>query len=183
MTADRTYLACTPCLKTYPRPRLVLRSRGTQGLKVISMHLLDERLEWPSAQWKSGGRWRLGRGMTVVGPGWWPLVRQVFAAVAELPGAEVLDVKQECGFLQLHVFHAYAGHRAALRALAAAMQEASRRRCEGCGALVPRLEPGRGVWRLHCPDCDAFVKAAGRKAERALWKRIAHKPWPPTFGW
>jgi hypothetical protein len=60
-------------------------------------HLFGERLKWPRHQWRYGGAWRLGHGLTVVGPGWWPLVGRAFAAVAETPEAEVLTSGKSAG--------------------------------------------------------------------------------------
>ena len=145
--------------------------------------LLDERLAWPDEQRERGGPWRLGHGLASVGPGWWPLVRAAFAAAAETPGAEVRDVRQKFGALELWLQHEDAARRDALRAAAAACTEASRSRCEGCGAAVERLAPGRMTWRLHCADCAAFVAAAGDRAERKLWEWRAGLPWPPFDGW
>jgi hypothetical protein len=146
--------------------------------------LLDEQLEWPLEQWQRGGPWRLGHGLTVVGPGWWSLVRRGFAAVAEMPGAEVLGVRQKCGVLELNLYHEDRPHRDSLRAIATACTEASRARCEGCGAGVPRLEPGSAVWRLHCSECDALIAAAAdHRAERFLWERRAGLEWPSTELW
>ena len=73
--------------------------------------LLDERLAWPDEQRERGGPWRLGHGLASVGPGWWPLVRAAFAAAAEMPGAEVRDVRQKFGALELWLQHEDAARR------------------------------------------------------------------------
>lgn len=93
------------------------------------------------------------------------MVRAAFAAVAEVPGAEVRDVRQKCGILEIRAYHPDETRCEALRAVTAACTEASRSRCEGCGAAVPPLEHGRAVWRLHCPDC--LNDRRGRPAQRA----------------
>ena len=148
--------------------------------------LLSERLEWPRRQHQHGGPWRLGHGLTVVGPGWWPLVRRAFAAVAELPGAEIRDVRQKAAVLEVRPFHPDAEVSAHLRALAAELTEASRSCCEGCGRAVPRL--ARAAWRNHCGACaaalDAFAASdsAGR-AERRLWESRAGRTWPASDFW
>ncbi len=67
--------------------------------------LLDDRLAWPHAQWQSGGPWRLGEGLCLVGPGWHRFVRQAFALVAETPGAWVVSVKQKCAWLEVLAWH------------------------------------------------------------------------------
>lgn len=126
----------------------------------------------------------MGHGLTVVGPCWWPLVRQVFAAVAEVPGAEIRCVRQKAAVLEIRPFHADADTLSLLSALAAELTEASRTRCEGCGRAVPRLEPDRGTWRNHCGDCTTALAAlAGAQAERRLWESRAGRLWPESEFW
>ena len=146
--------------------------------------LLDERLEWPLVQRRRGGRWRLGHGMTVVGPGWWPIVRRAFAAVAEVPGAEVRNVRQKAAALEIRPSHPDAEILSRLWALAAELTEASRIRCESCGCPVPRLEPDRGERRNHCADCAATLATlVGGRAERRLWELRAGRSWPESSFW
>lgn len=146
--------------------------------------LLDEHLAWPRTQWEHGGPWRLGHGLTVVGPGWWPLVRRAFAAVAEMPGAQVVHVKQKHGVFQVRLYHGDPSRQARLRALATELTEASRSRCEACGTTVPTLAPGRAVWRNHCADCRTLLESFdGDRAERRLWELRAGRAWPPLQGW
>jgi hypothetical protein len=150
----------------------------------MASDLLDEQLEWPLVQWQRGGPWRLGHGLTVVGPGWWPLVRRAFAAAAEVPGAEVRNVRQKAAVLEVRASHPDAGTLSRLRVLAAELTEASRVRCEGCGRAVPRLEPDRGVWRNHCDTCAAALAAfVGGRAERRLWEWRAGRSWPCSSFW
>jgi hypothetical protein len=150
----------------------------------MASELLDERLEWPHVAWQYGGRWRLGHGLTVVGPGWWPLVRRAFGAVAEVPGAEIRNVRQRAAVLEIRPFHPDADTLSRLRALATELTEASRIRCEGCGCAVPRLEPDRGAWRNHCDDCAATLAGfAGARAERRLWELRAGRCWPASDFW
>jgi hypothetical protein len=136
---------------------------------MIPAPLLEGRLEWPRDQWQRGGPWRLGHGLTVVGPGWHPLVRAVFAAVAEVPGAEVWNVRQKCGLLEIRIDHPDEAHREALRALAAACTEASRSLCEGCGTALPAVPPGAAVWRNHCAECKVLIRAGGDVATKKSW--------------
>lgn len=147
--------------------------------------LLDESLEWPRELWQRGGAWRLGHGMCVLGPGWWPLVRQAFAAVAETPGAVVVDVRQKCAVLEVRLAHLDPGTQARLDALAASLTRASRERCEACGAAVPPVTPLRAPWRNHCPACHAryAALAGGGRSERRLWEERAGRAWPPFEGW
>ena len=145
--------------------------------------LLDERLAWPRDQWQRGAPWRLGHGLTVVGPGWHRLVRAAFAAVAEVPDGEVRDVRQKCAVLEIHVHHPDAAQCAALRARIAESTAASRSLCEGCGAAVPTLERGEARWRLHCAECAAMIEADDGHSERRLWERRAGRPWPPFAMW
>lgn len=152
--------------------------------QIVTSELLDERLEWPQVPRQHGGQWRLGQGLTVVGPGWWPLVRRAFAAVAEVPGAEIRNVRQKAAVLEIRPFHSDADTRSRLTALAAELTEASRKRCEACGCTVPRLEPDRGTWRNHCEDCTAVLAAfAGVRAERHLWELRAGCSWPESDFW
>ena len=136
--------------------------------------LLDERLEWPRHLWQHGGPWRLGHGLTVVGPGWWPLVRRGFAAVAEVPGAAVTEVRQKCALVEVHVSHPDRGVRVQLHALAAELTEASRSQCEACGRAVPTLPPKGGIWRNQCQACaawyDVLAQADVLDAEYRLWE-------------
>src|SRR5690348_16612312 len=115
--------------------------------------LLDERLEWPLHKRTDRGPWRLGHGLTVVGPGWWPLVRQVFAAVAETPGATVAGVRQKCAMLEVRIDHPNPGSRARLGTLTACLTQKSRSVCEACGGAVPAVDPAHPPWRNHCPAC------------------------------
>ena len=145
--------------------------------------LLDDRLAWPRDQWERGAKWRLGHGLTVVGPGWHRLVRAVFAAVAEVPGAEVRDVRQKCAVLDIRVHHPDAAMGEALRARVAHSTESSRSLCEGCGVAVPTLTRGQVRWRQHCADCTALIDTGDAGSERHLWERRAGRPWPPLAGW
>ena len=145
--------------------------------------LLDDRLAWPQDQWQRGQPWRLGHGLTVVGPGWHRLVRAAFAAVVEVPAAEVRDVRQKCAVLEIHVHHPDTAQCAALRARVAESTDASRRLCEGCGAAVPTLVRDQPRWRQHCPDCAALINADDAGSERRLWEQRAGRPWPPSTTW
>ena len=145
--------------------------------------LLDERLAWPRDQWARGEPWRLGHGLTVVGPGWHRLVRAAFAAVAEVPGATVGDVRQKCAVLEIHVRHPDAVQCAALRARVAESTDASRSLCEGCGVPVPTLVRGEARWRQHCAACAALIDASDVHSERRLWEQRAGRPWPPSATW
>ena len=145
--------------------------------------MLDERLAWPRRQWQHGGPWRLGHGLTVVGPGWHPLVRAAFAAVAEVAGATVIDVRQKCAVLEIRAHHPDASVCDILRARMTALTEASRSLCEGCGAVVPTLPCGQGLWRLHCAQCTTLVNAGGRRRERRLWETRAQRKWPKSELW
>lgn len=145
--------------------------------------MMDERLSWPRRQWQHGGDWRLGHGLTVVGPGWHSLVREAFAAVAEVAGATVVSVRQKCAILEIRAHHPDAAERDALRERMTALTDASRSLCEGCGVAVPTLPRGRGIWRLHCADCTALVNAGGRQCERRLWETRAQRKWPKSELW
>jgi hypothetical protein len=144
--------------------------------------ILDERMEWPKHQWEHGGPWRLGHGLTVVGPGWWPLVRRGFAVVAETPGATVVGVKQKFGLLELRMRHPDAATQDRLNALAGELTTASRSLCEACGTIVPPVPFGKGVWRNHCPACSARLAELSddAHAERRLWEERAGCAWPPS---
>jgi hypothetical protein len=148
-----------------------------------SSTLLDDHLAWPRDQWERGAPWRLGHGLTVVGPGWHHLVRAAFAAVAEVPGAEVRDVRQKFAVLEIRVHHPDATQAVALGARITELTKASRSRCEGCGVAVPTLVRGAARWRLHCAECAALIDARDAGSERRLWERRARRPWPPTAGW
>lgn len=145
--------------------------------------LLDDTLEWPRDQWERGGPWRLGHGLTVVGPGWHPLVRRTFAAVAEVPGAEVRDVHQKIARLEIRIHHPHPTQQAALHTVAALCTEASHTRCEGCGTAVPAAPAGQVIWRTHCAECAAIIAAGGPKGERHLWEQRAGRPWPSLPAW
>jgi hypothetical protein len=146
--------------------------------------LLEERLEWPVGQWRAGGPWRLGHGLTVVGPGWWRLVRRGFALVAETPGASVTDVRQKCAVFEMRFHHADRTTLERLRALGGALTRASRAWCEGCGVGVPPVDAGLAPWRNHCARCRARLQElqelAGSHAERWLWEERAGVSWPPS---
>jgi len=94
--------------------------------------LLDPRLAWPVVQWKSGGPWRLGEGLCIIGRGWHRLVRQAFALVAELPGAWVVDVKQRSGQLDILARHDDPAVRTGVRRSMLQSLEASLITCAGC---------------------------------------------------
>lgn len=157
---------------------------AAQRSGVMADELLDERLEWPVHQWHHGGRWRLGHGLTVVGPGWWPLVRRAFALVAETPGATVLEVKQQNGLLRVLLRHPNDLIRAQLATFVEELENASRTRCEACGTAVPRVEPSQVVWRNHCAACRARLGELEADdaihAERHLWEERAGCAWPES---
>ena len=145
--------------------------------------LLDDRLEWPLAERREGAPWRLGHGLTVVGPGWWPLVRRAFAHAAETPGATVRRVRQKCAVLEVWFAHPAPLARAQLDAFSARIRRASRSRCEACGAAVLPPPPAAPPSRNHCSRCADRLRdlaLAGRRgAEIALWEERAGGPWPP----
>jgi hypothetical protein len=49
--------------------------------------------------------WDLGHGLAAVGPGWWPLVREVFALAATDPRAVVTLVRQKHCWLKILIWH------------------------------------------------------------------------------
>lgn len=119
-----------------------------------------------------------------MGPGWWPLVRGALAAVAEVLGAEICNVRQKAAVLELRPYHPDADALPRLWTLAAEFTESSRTRREGCACAVPRLEPDRGAWRNHCGDRGIAVAAfLGGRAERRLWERRARRSWPVSGFW
>ena len=85
-----------------------------------------------------------------VGAGWGPLVRSVFSlALLTEPAPVVVQVKEKWGALRVY----YDGGDARFEAFVDAMELASTRICETCGA---RGRPRRRSWDLTlCDACDA----------------------------
>jgi hypothetical protein len=145
--------------------------------------LLDETIAWPREQWQTGAAWRLGHGLTSVGPGWHALVRDAFAAVAETPGATVVTVRQKCGILEVHVHHEDSTVYRQLQSRIDAITDASRRQCEGCGSTMPETPPGVSLWRKHCAECTQIVSQGGPRRERHLSETHSGRRWPASELW
>ncbi|CAN5227098.1 hypothetical protein BH09GEM1_BH09GEM1_45380 [soil metagenome] len=148
---------------------------------------LDERLRWHARNLCTP--YTLGEGLCEVGPGWWPLVRRVFATAAETPGAEVTTVKQKCALLQVGFWHMDRRERTRLAAYSEALATASAACCEACGTAVPPLVVRTVPYptRNHCARCTTRLmeldEEHGGDSERALWMECA-KMWLPEWsGW
>ena len=142
--------------------------------------MFDDTFAWPHRQWQHGGAWSLGNGLTSVGPGWHPLVREAFATVAETSGATVVTVRQKCARLEVQVHHAVY---LLLQCRIDAITDASRRQCEGCGIAMQETPQGVGLWRKHCPECTAIIDQGSRRRERFLWETRSGRQWPANALW
>lgn len=114
------------------------------------------------------------RGLTLpealheVGPGWAPLVHELFEMASEVSGTRVTRVGQESGHFDAALLHpdGMEKTREVFGKRLADLRERSRHVCEGCGAggSVSKDAPRR----THCTSCRIRWQELGC-IDRALW--------------